>query len=325
MARVSNAAEEPNKKNFKTSESYSHDDVIEMYSKAIAAGGVGTQEWKDYCAFVCDRLSYYIVSKLTKLHRTQGAEMSDLQQEVYAGIIKKLPEYDPYQSTLTSYFDKPIIEFSKAPLSNQQSGHYLNTRRVLDATLKLWGYDTTCADPNLDADIPVRLSLATSIPLTTIRKTIEGSRIHVMSIDEHDNTLEVSSKDTPEEAAIKREKAELILKAMDETLTPLEKEVLTQVKLNENMSFVRLKKAFDTNEEYRKQFECYLPSGQKKLQQNFLRNTYLQALDKMKHCTLLHPYAKDYNYVIKEDPYGDVEDMIATEDMDSFMDTAEDI
>ncbi len=227
--------------------------LFEMHRK-YHAGEISKQE---YAEFMVNMLDNYIKMLIKITHKLEAGTVfsyDDFLQEGRLAVIKKLDGYDPRKAMPTTYFRDHINgdmnKLIKSPSESGKTMHYTQCINRIKRVLEEHGMDIDDPDlplPDLQAWMN-ETKTKNPYSLATIREAIRVHKNRVVSLDdmldpanEHRSERPIMDIPSPflnpEEACLKAEKAEVILKQLS-YLTPLEKFVLSRVDFGEQRSDV---------------------------------------------------------------------------------------
>lgn len=271
--------------------------VINAYEKAQSGKEADKQA---YMLLILNEMEKLIIKLIKDSNSTYSAEFDDLLQEAREIIIEKLPEYNPYNAAISTFFSPHvkgalrIYRLKNIPISN----HYLKRKNELDEIVQKAGFESI-----MDS----RLNIATISAMTgkkplVIRKIIEFNNVHYGSIEEMmenhpEDEFIAESLNTcydylpPETAFLKKETDNEKTKTLNDLLsilTPLEKDLFlkrfatTQVDRHGRMKPVSLRnirKALESDNAFKAKHNLDKTPTLKDLSYNYQRIS-LKFMDK---------------------------------------------
>jgi DNA-directed RNA polymerase specialized sigma24 family protein len=186
----------------------------------------GMLTYDDYATYIVDYISKYVYSKVHK----KGVDLSkfeDVAQQCMLRIVEKIPKYDPYIASPTSYFD-PYIDQGVREETNPNymaTKHYQNLiidmNKAIQATPKFAELGIVdCLDERVRTE-ELHDLLGGKHALTSLEAARAAASRAIVNIDEtHENTIESTDYVNPLTAIIQNEESERIYNVISE-LSPL--------------------------------------------------------------------------------------------------------
>lgn len=202
--------------------------ICTAYDCANAKGPGKTPEREFYHNLLLDRVFYYGKGLLKNRPRSVMNSDEDFDAIVEAAILEVADKYNPYEHLPTTYFQSVILEKGRKASSIMQP-HYFNAYVKLNKVLEQWGKRNNRAyslTDNLPANMTIRLSKATGIPLTTINKVIDTLKILPVSLPEdYDNYASSGIAQDPARIYEQMESDKRVESILENVLSPFERDV----------------------------------------------------------------------------------------------------
>lgn len=164
---------------------------------------------------------YYVLWESYPTLMRNPDHREDLSQEVWACVMRVIPDYDPNKGSITTFLQRWI----KNAVTTYYSENIGNTSTYYSDKMRLIKQaQNMCSSHGIEPSIEILQSL-TNIPESTIRKTLK--HIHANSALSYDSLTEIgldqkSKELSPENLAIKNDMTKAFNDYLQETLTERE-------------------------------------------------------------------------------------------------------